>query len=319
MFMELTQLKYFLAVANCGQIVQAAEMLHISQSAVSMAISRLEKELGVTLFEKKGRGIQLTAKGAFFAGMITPALAEIDFAHEQVMNADHLEQNTISLSVEMPDFSTTIERSFCKLNPGARFRQTFDTTDVARQRLLNRTVDFCLSFEPFYAPDITTIHILREPVLVQLHADHPLADSKSLSIEELAGQSFVTLSPEYSFRRWTDGMCFLAGFRPNICFEACDTQSLMAIVRSHMAASFIAQTTYEANNGDSEHPILDDTAINAIPLRNSFAERHVYLSYHQKRIFSPEAKAFLNYVLQFKTAMERYENLNLAENWLLSQ
>ncbi len=317
--MELTQLKYFLAVANCGQIVQASEMLHISQSAVSMAISRLEKELGVALFEKKGRSIQLTAKGVRFAEMITPALAEIDFAHKQIMSADHLEQNTISLSVEMADFATTIERIYCKLNPGARFRQALDTTEAAKQKLLNAQVDFCLSYEPFHFPDITTIHILQEPVMVQLHAEHPLALRESLSLEELSELSFVTFSPEYSFRRWTDGMCFLAGFRPNVCFEACDTHSLMAIVRSHMAAALVAKSTYEGNNSHSEHPIIDDKAIKTIPLRNSFAERHAYLSYHQKRIFSPEAKAFLDYILQFKTAMERFNNVESAENWLLSQ
>ena len=61
--MELAQLKYFLTVANCGQISQAASMLYVSQSGISMSISRLEKELGIGLFERKGRSFQLTKSG----------------------------------------------------------------------------------------------------------------------------------------------------------------------------------------------------------------------------------------------------------------
>lgn len=317
--MELTQLKYFLAAANCGQIVQAAEMLHISQSAVSMAISRLEKELGVDLFEKKGRSIQLTATGSVFADMITPAIAELDFAQKQMLTTNRIEPDTITLSVEMPDLSTTLERVYFKLKPTARFRQAMDTTEIARQKLLCENVDFCLSYEPFKSPDITAIHVLTEPVMVQLHSDHPLAQRPSLHLSELAELPFVTFSPEYSFRRWTDGMCFLAGFRPNVCFEACDTQSLMSIVRSHMAAALVPKSTFEMNNHEAEHPTVDDTSITTVPLEDSFCVRHAYLSYHKNRILSADAKDFLNYVLQFKTAMERFDSIRLVERWLISQ
>ena len=317
--MELTQLKYFLAAANCGQIVQAAEMLHISQSAISMAISRLEKELGVALFEKKGRSIQLTANGALFVDMITPAIAELDFAQKQMVTANRIEPDTITLSVEMPDFSTTLERVYFKLKPTARFRQSMDTTENARQKLLCESVDFCLSYEPFKSPDVTAIHVLTEPVMVQLHSDHPLAKRESLHLHELAETPFVSFSPEYSFRRWTDGMCYLAGFRPNVCFEACDTQSLMSIVRSHMAAALVARSTIVMNNHESEHPIIDDTSITTLPLVDTFCVRHAYLSYHKNRILSADAKDFLNYVLQFKTAMERFESVTIAEKWLISQ
>ncbi len=317
--MEFSQLRYFLAVANCGQIVQAAETLHVSQSAVSMAISRLEKELDVKLFEKKGRGIQLTNTGTRFMELITPALAELDFAQKQIMAADHVEQNTITLSVEMPDFATTLERIYCKINPGARFRQAMDTTESAKQKLLCANVDFCISYEAFHFPDVTSIHILREPALIQLHADHPLAERESLDIQELSEMLFATFSPEYSFRRWTDAMCFMAGFRPNVCFEACDTQSLMAIVRSHMAAAFVGESTFVNNNHLADHPTVDDTSITTVPLRNSFAERNVYFSYHKNRILSVDAQDFLDFVLQFKTAMERFDDIIVAENWLLCQ
>lgn len=318
--MELTQLKYFLAAVNCGQIVQAAEMLHVSQSAVSMAISRLEKELEVTLFEKKGRGVQLTKNGMLFADMITPAIAELDFAQKQMLIAEKKEPDTILLSVEMPDFATTLERIYLKRKPNVRFHQAMDGTEAAEKKLLMENVDFCLSYEPYKSPYVTSIHVLTEPVLVQLRPDHPLADRESLHLHELAETPFASFSPEYSFRRWSDGMCFLAGFRPNVIFEACDTQSLISMVQFHGAAALIPQSTQymnEMNKASKKGPAVEGE-VKTIPLVDSFCVRHSYLSYHQKRILSEDAKAFLDYVLHFKAAMEHFKNVGSAEIFLLS-
>ena len=316
--MELTQLKYFLAAANCGQISRAAELLHISQSAVSMAISRLEKELGVSLFEKQGRSIRLTASGSVFVDMITPAIAELDFAQKQMLVADQLEPDTITLSVEMPDFSTALENIYYKIKPNTRFRQAMDTTESARHKLLCESVDFCLSFEPFRSPDVSSILVLTEPVLVQLHESHPLAHSEGLYLKQLADTPFASFSPEYSFRRWTDGMCFLAGFRPAITFEGCDTQSLLTMVRFHGAAALIARSTERFAEVSRENGNVVGEDVYDVPLLDSFAQRSAYLSYHKNRILSDDAKAFLDYVLQFKTAMERFEMIDIAEKWLLS-
>lgn len=318
--MELTQLKYFMAAVNCGQIVQAAEMLHVSQSAVSMAISRLEKELGVDLFEKKGRGIQLTKNGSLFVDMITPALAELDFAQKQMLIADRKEPDTILLSVEMPDFATTLERIYLKMNPGVRFRQAMDNTESAQKKLFMEQVDFCLSYEPVKSPDVTSIHVLTEPVLVQLRSDHPLAQRESLHLYELVDTPFVSFSPEYSFRRWADGMCFLAGFKPNTVFEACETQSLLTMVQFQGAAALIpasAQYMNEMNEASSGEKPADEP-VRAVPLMDTFCVRHAYLSYHQNRILSEDAKAFLDFVIQFKAAIERFKNVGEAETFLLS-
>ena len=315
--MELTQLKYFLAAVNCGQIVKAAEMLHVSQSAVSMAISRLEKELGVDLFEKSGRSVRLTSNGAQFVEMITPAIAELDFAQKQMLIAESQEPDTILLSVEMPDFATTLERIYLKRKPNVRFRQAMDSTEAAERKLLMEQVDFCLSYEPIKAPDVSSLHVLTEPVLVQLRADHPLADRESLHLAELADTPFVSFAPEYSFRRWSDGMCFLAGFRPNIIFEACETQSLITMVQFHGAAALIPQSAQYMNETMEAGGEADDN-VRTIPLMENFCVRHSYLSYHKNRILSMDAKEFLDYVIQFKTAMERFENVGKAEKFLLS-
>lgn len=316
--MELTQLKYFLAAANCGQIVQAAEMLHISQSAVSMAISRLEKELGVDLFERQGRSIRLTRHGESFAHMITPAMAELDFAANQMRTAQQ-EPDTITLSVEMPDFATLFESIYCTLHPEARFRQGMDPTDVTRKKLVCGQVDFAISFEPFSDPDISSILLMQDPVLVQLSASHPLAGRDGIYLSELADTKFVSFSPEYSFRRWTDGMCYLAGFRPDVCFEVGDGQSMFHVVRYRNAATFIGLSTWTEDDYAAEPDVNEEDDVKAIPLLDKHCFRSAYLSYNKNRIITSETKSFLDYALQFKSAIERFGTLSLARKWLISQ
>jgi DNA-binding transcriptional LysR family regulator len=249
--------------------------------------------------------------------MITPAIAELDFAQKQMLIADKNEPDTILLSVEMPDFATTLERIYLKMKPKVRFRQAMDSTETAEKKLLCESVDFCLSFEPYKSPDVTSIHVLTESVLVQLRADHPLAGRETLHLNELSETPFVSFSPEYSFRRWSDGMCFLAGFRPNIIFEACDTQSLVSMVQFHGAAALIPQSAQYMNE-TMDTPIQTEKNVKTIPLVDNFCVRHAYLSYHKNRILSEDAKAFLDYVLQFKTAMERFASPGIAEEFLLS-
>lgn len=318
--MELTQLKYFLAVVNCGKVIDAAEMLHVSQSAVSMAISRLEQELGAELFERKGHRIQLTTYGSLFVNMITPAIADIDFAKKQIRNAKKREPDAILLSVEMPDFATTLERIYLKMNPNVRFRQAMDTTETAEKKLLQEKVDFCIAYEPSKLPDVTSIHVMTERVLVQLRADHPLAGRSSLRLGELAETPFVSFSPEYSFCRWFEGMCTLAGFIPTIFFEACDTQTLMTLVKTHGVAALIPQTSqYMVEIG--ENPVVDPAdgeLIRAIPLEDTFCVRHTHLLYHDKRILTENVRQFLAYVQRFRTVMEETGDIRMTEEILLA-
>lgn len=82
--LELRQLRYFVAVAEREHISEAAEHLHVAQSAVSRQIANLEEELGTPLFERIGRNVKLTPVGKIFLEHSITALEAIDFATKQV-------------------------------------------------------------------------------------------------------------------------------------------------------------------------------------------------------------------------------------------
>ncbi len=311
--MELTQLKYFLCTANCGQITRAADLLHVSQSAISTAISRLESELGVELFCKCGRNIKLTENGERFVAMITPAVAELDFARAEMLSANKLEPNTILLSVEVPDFASELERLYYRQSPDARFYQSTDTTEAALQKLRCNSVDFCLAFEPFSDPEIVSERILRDRVLAQMSNTHPPAGRESIWLAELADDLFVSFNREYSFRRWMEGMCFLAGFRPKVRFEVCGTQAIMALLLVRDAVTFIAESSWKCLARQSNSIGREDNPIIAIPFNDAFCERSCYICYHRNRILSPEARDFRDFAHRVHGAMEEYHDIDEVE------
>lgn len=311
--MELSQLRYFLAVANCGQIATAAASLHVSQSAISMSISRLEKELGVKLFERGHRSIRLSKIGKRFVELISPAMAELDFAQRQIIAMERTEPDVIAMSVETPDFAIGFERIFYQCHPNIRFRQSLDNTEQTRQKLMCNMIDFTLTFEPFQSPEICSLHIMTEPALVQLSSAHPLYSAEALWLSQLKDTPFVSFSAEFSFRRWTDGMCYLAGFCPEVCFEVCDTQSLMSFVQSNNAAAFIGKSTWESNNISSSNPTINDFSIRAIPLLDSCCTRSIYLSCNKNRILTPAAQEFWKYAGVFQELFAQHQCLDHVE------
>lgn len=82
--MELRQLRYFMEVAKREHVSEAAEYLHVAQSAISRQIANLESELGVSLFKREGRNVKLTAIGKVFLEHTDTAMKAIDYAKEQI-------------------------------------------------------------------------------------------------------------------------------------------------------------------------------------------------------------------------------------------
>ena len=97
--MELLQLRYFLEVAESEHVTHSAQKLRVSQPSLTQAISRLERELGVQLFEPEGRGIRLTEAGRFYSKRIAKAVGEIDSATSELARFDEERSSIVRINV----------------------------------------------------------------------------------------------------------------------------------------------------------------------------------------------------------------------------
>jgi LysR family hca operon transcriptional activator len=195
--MELRHLRYFVAVAEEGSLTLAAEKrLHTAQPSLSRQIRDLEYEVGVQLLSRSVHGIELTAAGRAFLDHARLAITQAEAAGEAARRAAQPVKATFGMGfltgqeVEWLPRATSILRDEL-VNIDIRVSSHHSTTladDLQRGRL---DVAF-LRREP--KPDLEYKLIAKEPLVVILPSDHPLAKAKAIAPHDLTGQTFIGIS-----------------------------------------------------------------------------------------------------------------------------
>jgi DNA-binding transcriptional LysR family regulator len=201
---ELRQLRYFVRLADDGQMTTAAEALHIAQPALSQAIARLESQLHLKLFERHSRGVALTPAGAAF---LEPARATLSAANGAAAVAEtwvRAQGATIRIGfVASPptvDAPELFDR-FSRLHPdvGLSFRELSFPRASGADWLAG--VDVGLIFWPSPHRDIQTQPLRREARVVVVATHHVLADRTELTLAEVLDHTFPQVDPTVD-QRW---------------------------------------------------------------------------------------------------------------------
>lgn len=205
--MELLQLKYFKKVAEVGKICDAAEELFISAPALSAAISRLEKDLGMQLFDRSNNKITLNTQGQIFLEGVNQVFLTIKSTKE-AMNQSLLQQKKQQLSLALVSSTQWVDlvASFSQRYPDV----TLSCTDISRTELevggLPSQYDFLLAAQDSVpgtlASEVEEIQLLEDHPVIMVNAKHPLAQRESVDIHELAHDNlFLPMKgyPVYSY------------------------------------------------------------------------------------------------------------------------
>jgi DNA-binding transcriptional LysR family regulator len=192
-------LRYFVTVADEGQITRAAAKLHIAQPALSQAISQLEAELGVELLTRNARGVTLTSAGEAF---LPKARAAVASEHDVELTGLSLARAAGGIlevgfigpppTMSAPELFAT----FAAAHPHAElaFRDLPFPRGSTRAWLQDVDVAFC--HPPMIEPGISTLAVRSEPRAVVVHRGHPLAQRTELTLAEVLDETFVSYHPE---------------------------------------------------------------------------------------------------------------------------
>lgn len=243
--MELRQLQYFMKVANKEHVTQAAEELHVAQSAVSRQIHQLERELGVELFKQKGRNLQLTAVGQLFCSRIETVLKDLDRAVAEVHEFLDPEQGEIrlgfphSLGVHLlPGIIAEFKKHF----PNVRFRLKQGMYTTLIRDVITAEVDLAfISPLPEQHEQIEGRVLLTEELFAILPPGHPLAGETEIALQQLKDDKFILFSKGYSLRPIVLHACLEAGFMPKIAFEGEETDTIRGLVAAGMGVSLLPE------------------------------------------------------------------------------
>lgn len=201
--MTLTELRYVVTLARERHFGRAAERCHVSQPTLSVAVKKLEDELGIPLFERSKNSIRVTETGKRIIDQAQRVLDQVGVIRDMAQDG----KNQLNAPLKVGAIYTIGPYLFPHLLPELR-RAAPDMplyieenyTATLRQKLRQSELDAIIIALPFEEPEVVTLPLYDEPFVVLLPGDHPLTKRESLTAEELAEEQLLLLGPGHCFR-----------------------------------------------------------------------------------------------------------------------
>lgn len=304
--MDLNKLRYFLVVAETEHVTRAANMLGISQPALTRAIHRLEEELGVTLVAGEGRNIRLTEEGLFLKQHAAQAMRTLDEAEDAVKVFSTQWQQTIEVCIESASAVVVdaIAR-YSREHPEVAFTVSQDeearSSDIVVKTVSNITPVFASSHKEGPAVGETNASVTKAKgmmdhakerfterigiaVPLSLHSSLP----EMLSLADLRETHFICLAGRQGFRRQCDLLCKHYGFVPHLAFESDNPSVVRKMIALGLGVGFWPEHSW--GPVDPEKTLWQ-------PLVEEGFQRTISIELTSQGIEKPAARAFRRFLL----------------------
>ena len=308
--MDLKQISYILTIAKTGNMTQAARKIHVSQPALSQSCRNLERELGLTLFVKNGRSLELTEDGVFFcekgAELLNHAeefqnmLKQRKFQHLQKMNyytnvVDNCDETILQYQAFFPDI---------------HFERIYGTTEQAVGALKNGSLDFALTLLKIEDPQLHSECLIDEPVVILVSRVSRFAKRSSIHIAELDGEILTIYQNAEDLKNLFLWFFAQAGAAPSRILQLYDP--VIQIQRS-TGFIFMPQSTYRCFKARHMLPECE-----GILVEDSFCRRRVFLTYSRQRSPGPVCEAYFSYLRDYHALSKKEYCLPEPERFSVS-
>lgn len=287
--MELRHLRYFLAVARTLNFSRAAEQLNMAQPPLSQQIQALEKELGVRLFDRNKRPLQLTHAGQAFLPEVNGVMTQVERARYIAQQASRGEVGQLTIGFNSAAMQTALPellKAFRQQFPLVNIRLCELDSQLQLEQLSNGQLD--CGFLHLQQREQFNYHVLlKEPLVVALPSYHPLAEQQVLDLNVLVDETFILPPPTMgqSFYYQVLSLCETHGFTPNVIQEARLLQTVLGLVVSGMGIALVPESIKK----------LQRAGVVYRTLKNTF-EIETLLAWRQESL-SPVLERFLNVAL----------------------
>lgn len=240
--MELSQVRYFLKVAERQSFTCAATDLGITQPALSRSIARLEGELGQPLFERQTRQVSLTDAGRLFQVRAQQILALVDDTLAELTdNGETGRVRVGAIPTIAPFFLPAVLRSFRDRCPQARVGVFEETTDKLLARCSQGEIDLAVLAAPITAHYLESERLFDEELLLVLPARHELARRPQVALEDLRDHPFVLLDETHCLSGAIVSICRQRSFQPVKVEHASQLATVEELVALGHGVSLIPQ------------------------------------------------------------------------------
>lgn len=289
--MNLQQLYYFQAICRFKNYTRASEQLLVAQSSLSHSIGDLERELGVPLFFKVGRNIDITEYGKAFLRHVDRVIEELELANQELkhMQNPNMGKIRIALAYTVSNrFVPNMIKGFYEneVNRAVQFEFTEKQAANIITAFSNRTID--LGFGAWMECDqLEYFHIFDEEIVAVVSSHHPLALRSSVRLQDLVQEPIVSYTYNCGTRYWMDEVFRRFQITPNIIQEV-DTEKVMAsAVASGLGIALMPRITE-----------LSTYDVVPLTLENSQLHRPMYMCWPKGEQMRPVVRNFRDYIIQ---------------------
>ncbi len=275
--MDLLQLRYFCDAAESQNLSKTARKFIVPTSNISQTIKRLEKELGIELFEHKKNKIVLNDDGKNFYNYCSKALSMLDNAKEKVIDSKKEVSGSISLLLlGNKNIPTRALRKFVEDYPKVKFI-------VRDQKEVDFDYDILISTQLDCEYDKKFL-LAQDMYAIIVSKNHPLASKPNLSVADLKDQPFITANKENHQLKATLSICIQEGFYPNISIQTDGAQYIRNFVEIGLGVAIVPYS-WRVN-------FSDQLVFTKIP--NSY--RKIYAILPKNKIIKKSTRMFIEYL-----------------------
>lgn len=262
--MNITKIRYFIEVAECGNFSEAARRLYTAQPNISKQIAQMEQELGFMLFDRNKRNVKLTPAGQMMYDYLKDLPDELDSVVERARVVAHRHEAHLSIGIlEGQEINALLLNRLNlaqELNPKLEIEMERSSFSNLRSGLKSGHYDMIvtLDFDVVGNDEYRCCNIYSQPPAIAIHRDHPLADQPCLTIDQLKDENFVVISPAESpvgYDRLIR-QCRKSGFTPNVVKRPRSLESLILLVELGAGIAILDQGTR----------LSHDSAVRTVPI-----------------------------------------------------
>ncbi|UTH46332.1 LysR family transcriptional regulator [Loktanella salsilacus] len=240
MYATIRQVEFFLALAELGSFSKAARRVGLSQPAFSLSIQRLEDAMGIKLFQRTSRTVFLTSEGQAFLPLAHGLLQGWQSTFSQMSDIATIQHGRAAVAA-LPSLAAgmlpDIVARFAVNHPLVRLVICDVLHDNVVAMVRSGQVDFGISVEPAYDPDIVFRPLVHDKIVAILRKNHPLAKQETVSWTELNAEKLILMTQTTSVRQLTDRALNNAGVAMNIALEVDQLATISGLVQAGCGVS----------------------------------------------------------------------------------
>lgn len=286
--MHLEELQWFVVLAETEHVTEAAAELGVSQPTLSRALSRLEQNAGVPLFDRVGRRLHLNEYGRIMLEHARRGLAEVQAALDRIAALRDPDTGRVRLAFlhSLANWYVPEQlRRFREAAPKIQFDLFQGAAHEIARSILDGGSDIAITSPRPDPADFSWHRLYVERLCLAVPVGHRLAGRSRVSLSVAADEPFVALEKPFGLRQLTDELWVEAGIDPQIVFEASEIPTMEGLV----AAGFGVAVVPVPRDGTEARVVH-------VPLSNSRAKREVGLAWARSRPLAPPTQRFVDFL-----------------------